>query len=72
MIRLLNIYYSSDYIAQVTPDSKGGGFKQLFTTPHPVTGVITEIIECYKEDVFFVLDNVLQLIKSTEQFNDLV
>jgi methylmalonyl-CoA/ethylmalonyl-CoA epimerase len=48
----------------------GGGLKQLFSTPHPVTGVITEIIERYKEGVFFVMGNVLKLIKSTEKFND--
>lgn len=47
----------------------GGGLKQLFGTPHPVTGIITEIIERYKDDVFFVQENVLRLIKSTEKFN---
>jgi methylmalonyl-CoA/ethylmalonyl-CoA epimerase len=47
----------------------GGGLKQLFSHPHPVTGVITEIIERYKEDVYFVQQNVLQLIKSTEKFS---
>jgi catechol 2,3-dioxygenase-like lactoylglutathione lyase family enzyme len=47
----------------------GGGLKQLFTTPHPITGVITEIIQRYKDDVFFVQENVIQLIKSTEEFN---
>ena len=44
----------------------GGGLKQLFTHPQPGTGIITEIIQRYKEDVFFVRENVLQLIKSTE------
>jgi methylmalonyl-CoA/ethylmalonyl-CoA epimerase len=44
----------------------GGGLKQLFSTPHPVTGVITEIIERYQENVFFVQENVIELIKSTE------
>ena len=44
----------------------GGGLKQLFSLPNPVTGVLTEIIERYKEGVFFVQDNVIQLIKSTE------
>lgn len=47
----------------------GGGLKQLFTTPDPITGVITEIIQRYKEDVFFVRENVLQLIASTEKFS---
>jgi len=44
----------------------GGGLKQLFSTPNPETGLITEIIERYKENVFFVQGNVIQLIKSTE------
>jgi methylmalonyl-CoA/ethylmalonyl-CoA epimerase len=44
----------------------GGGLKQLFSTPHPITGLITEIIKRSKEDVFFVQENVIQLIKSTE------
>lgn len=47
----------------------GGGLKQLFTTPHSITGVITEIIQRYKDDVFFVQGNVVQLIESTEKFN---
>lgn len=44
----------------------GGGLKQLFTKPHPVTGVITEIIERYRENIFFVQENVIRLIQSTE------
>ena len=44
----------------------GGGLKQLFTKPHPVTGVITEIIERYRDNIFFVQENVIQLIQSTE------
>lgn len=44
----------------------GGGLKQLFTHPQPGTGVITELIQRYQEDVFFVQGNVLQLIRSTE------
>jgi len=44
----------------------GGGLKQLFTKPHPVTGVITEIIERYRENIFFVQENVVRLIQSTE------
>ncbi len=44
----------------------GGGLKQLFSLPHPDTGIITEIIERQREDVFFVQENVIQLIKSTE------
>ncbi|MFC2156678.1 VOC family protein [Acidobacteriota bacterium] len=44
----------------------GGGLKQLFTHPDPGTGVITEIIQRYRENVFFVQGNVLQLIQSTK------
>ena len=44
----------------------GGGLKQLFTLPNPDTGLITEIIQRDKEDVFFVQENVMQLIQSTE------
>ena len=44
----------------------GGGLKQLFTHPMPGTGVITEIIQRTRKDVFFVKENVLKLIKSTE------
>ncbi len=44
----------------------GGGLKQLFSKPHPITGVITEIIQRYKKDVFFVQENVIELIRSTE------
>ena len=44
----------------------GGGLKQLFSLPHPDTGIITEIIERQREDVFFVQENVIQLIKSTQ------
>jgi methylmalonyl-CoA/ethylmalonyl-CoA epimerase len=48
------------------PIDTGGGLKQLFTHPIPVTGIITEIIEREKDDIFFVQENVIQLIKSTE------
>lgn len=44
----------------------GGGLRQLFTLPHPITGLITEIIQRDKEDVFFVQENVIQLIESTK------
>jgi len=44
----------------------GGGLKQLFSMQNPVTGIITEIIQRYKKDIFFVQENVLQLIRSTE------
>ena len=44
----------------------GGGLKQLFTLPNPDTGLITEIIQRDKEGVFFVQENVIQLIQSTE------
>jgi methylmalonyl-CoA/ethylmalonyl-CoA epimerase len=44
----------------------GGGLKQLFSLPNPVTGILTEIIQRDKEGIFFVQENVVQLIKSTE------
>lgn len=44
----------------------GGGLKQLFSLPNPITGILTEIIEREKEGIFFVQENVVQLIKSTE------
>ncbi|MFH1754091.1 MAG: VOC family protein [Candidatus Latescibacterota bacterium] len=44
----------------------GGGLKQLFSLPNPVTGILTEIIEREQEGLFFVQENVIQLIKSTE------
>ncbi len=44
----------------------GGGLKQLFTHPNPFTGLITEIIQRDKENIFFVQNNVIELIKSTE------
>ena len=44
----------------------GGGLKQLFSLPNPMTGILTEIIEREKEGIFFVQENVVQLIKSTE------
>ena len=44
----------------------GGGLKQLFSTPNPITGIITEIIERERDDIFFVQENVIKLIKSTE------
>lgn len=44
----------------------GGGLKQLFSLPNPITGILTEIIQREKEGVFFVQENVIQLIKSTE------
>jgi methylmalonyl-CoA/ethylmalonyl-CoA epimerase len=46
----------------------GGGLKQLFSHQHPITGMVTEIIQRYKDDVFFVQENVIQLIKSTKGF----
>jgi len=45
----------------------GGGLKQLFTLPEPETGLITEIIQRDRDDVFFVQENVLELIRSTEK-----
>ena len=48
------------------PVDTGGGLKQLFSKPIPVTGLITEIIQREKEDIFFVKENVIQLIESTE------
>lgn len=45
----------------------GGGLKQLFTLPNPDTGLITEIIQREQEDIFFVQENVIQLIQSTEK-----
>jgi len=48
------------------PVDTGGGLKQLFTRPHPETGLITEIIQRDKEGLFFVQGNVLELIKSTD------
>lgn len=44
----------------------GGGLKQLFSLPNPDTGLITEIIEREREGIFFVQENVLELIRSTE------
>jgi len=44
----------------------GGGLKQLFSEPNPVTGILTEIIQREKDDVFFVQENVVKLIESTE------
>lgn len=44
----------------------GGGLKQLFSIPHPATGLITEIIERYRQGVFFVQENVIELIRSTD------
>ncbi len=44
----------------------GGGLKQLFSRPNPDTGIITEIIERYRKNVFFVQGNVVELIRSTE------
>lgn len=44
----------------------GGGLKQLFTLPNPDTGLITEIIQRDKKDVFFVQTNVIKLIESTK------
>lgn len=45
----------------------GGGLKQLFTLPNKDTGLITEIIQRDKEGVFFVKENVIKLIESTEK-----
>jgi methylmalonyl-CoA/ethylmalonyl-CoA epimerase len=64
-LRARGLIFTTDEVVDT-----GGGLKQLFTTPHPETGVITEIIERYQEDVFFVHENVLQLIKSTEKFSE--
>ncbi|MFA8341361.1 MAG: VOC family protein [Rhodothermaceae bacterium] len=47
----------------------GGGLKQLFSHPHPETGLITELIKREKDDIFFVQENVEELIKSTNKFN---
>lgn len=44
----------------------GGGLKQLFTHPNPDTGLITEIIQREREGLFFVQENVVQLIQPTE------
>lgn len=44
----------------------GGGLKQLFSEPNPVTGILTEIIQREKDDIFFVQENVVKLIESTE------
>jgi methylmalonyl-CoA/ethylmalonyl-CoA epimerase len=55
------LVFTTDHVVDT-----GGGLKQLFTRPHPVTGVITEIIERYEDNVFFVQENVIQLIQSTE------
>jgi 4-hydroxyphenylpyruvate dioxygenase-like putative hemolysin len=45
----------------------GGGLKQLFSLPNPVTNILTEIIQRDRSDVFFVQGNVIQLIQSTEK-----
>lgn len=45
----------------------GGGLKQLFTLPNPDTGLITEVIQRDKDDVFFVQGNVIKLIESTKE-----
>jgi len=45
----------------------GGGLKQLFSLPNPVTNILTEIIQRDRDDVFFVRENVIQLIQSTEK-----
>ncbi len=44
----------------------GGGLKQLFSEPNPVTGILTEIIQREKDGIFFVQENVVKLIESTE------
>lgn len=44
----------------------GGGLRQLFTQPDPVTGLITELIQRDRPDVFFVQKNVEALIRSTQ------
>jgi catechol 2,3-dioxygenase-like lactoylglutathione lyase family enzyme len=41
------------------------GLVQVFTVPHPVTGLIYELIE--RESVGFCRDNVKKLMKSTEE-----
>lgn len=45
----------------------GGGLKQLFSLPNPVTNILTEIIQRERSDIFFVQENVIQLIQSTEK-----
>lgn len=45
----------------------GGGLKQLFTLPNPDTGLLTEIIQREKDDIFFVQGNVIKLIESTSE-----
>lgn len=44
----------------------GGGLRQLFSLPNPDTGLITEIIQREREGIFFVQENVVKLIESTE------
>ena len=44
----------------------GGGLKQIFSLPNPGTGLITELIQREREGLFFVRENVLELIRSTE------
>lgn len=60
-MRKQGIQFTSDEVVDT-----GGGLKQLFTVPNPQTGLITEIIQRDKEDVFFVQGNVIKLIQSTE------
>ena len=44
----------------------GGGLRQLFSLPNSDTGLITEIIQREREGLFFVQENVVKLIESTE------
>jgi methylmalonyl-CoA/ethylmalonyl-CoA epimerase len=60
-LRKQGMTFTTDHVVDT-----GGGLKQLFSFPNPDTGIITEIIERQREDVFFVQRNVIQLIKSTE------
>ncbi len=55
------LQFTTDHVVDT-----GGGLKQLFTRPNPDTGLITEIIQRYKKNIFFVQGNVVELIKSTE------
>ncbi len=55
------IQFTTDHIVDT-----GGGLKQLFTLPSPITGLITEIIQRDQDDIFFVQANVEELIRSTE------
>lgn len=59
-LRQRGVQFTTDKIIDT-----GGGLKQLFTLPNPITNVLTEIIQRDRPDVFFVKGNVIQLIQST-------